>query len=246
MDDVDAQIIADRNRDIQQLDRDMEDLAEVYQVHTVVICVCWFFTFVLFVCLLCLGSESDGESAGRADRRCRGQRHDFRIKRISGQRTLGHFRKGYSLFLFCLVYSHFMFFCCLVDEFVSKEGAYFDYYHCCRDCCDCWSGCWLLLLQTTGVLNMRKTEQKPILESKFFFFPIKQTKTAQLLLLPSSGTRTDTKSPSVVASKLYPAVGHTIFEEQNVWNKTNNPKKPHLFRFSQIHLELLLQSPIVC
>jgi hypothetical protein len=32
MDDVDAQIIADRNRDIQQLDRDMEDLAEVYQV----------------------------------------------------------------------------------------------------------------------------------------------------------------------------------------------------------------------
>ncbi len=32
MDDVDVAIIADRNRDIQQLDRDMEDLAEVYQV----------------------------------------------------------------------------------------------------------------------------------------------------------------------------------------------------------------------
>ncbi len=32
MDDVDVAIIADRNRDIQQLDRDMEELAEVYQV----------------------------------------------------------------------------------------------------------------------------------------------------------------------------------------------------------------------
>ena len=29
MDDVDVAIIADRNRDIQQLDRDMEELAEV-------------------------------------------------------------------------------------------------------------------------------------------------------------------------------------------------------------------------
>lgn len=47
MDDVDAQIIADRNRDIQQLDRDMEDLAEVYQV-----ALLFFFYFFLSVFVL--------------------------------------------------------------------------------------------------------------------------------------------------------------------------------------------------
>jgi hypothetical protein len=47
MDDVDVAIIADRNRDIQQLDRDMEELAEVYQVRQY---FCFVFLFSNFFC----------------------------------------------------------------------------------------------------------------------------------------------------------------------------------------------------